>query len=158
MEAPGKGDDAGAARGGARDLHRVLGRFRAGGEEDGLGFAFHRRNRVQLLGQLDVRFIGHDLKRRVRIGVELFGNGRHHAGMAVPHVEHRDAAREIDVALALDVPDLGILGTGREDRRGRGNATRHSAFAAFENGLVRHEATPAARVGCARGKGRRGSR
>ena len=127
-------------------------------KEDGLGFAFHRRDRVQLLGQLDIGLVSHDLKRRVRVGIELFGNGRHHAGMSVPHVEHGDAAREIDVALAFHVPDLGILGSGREDRCGRGDATRNSAFAAFENGLVRHEATPAAPMGYARGKGWHGSR
>ena len=36
-------------------------------------------------------------------------------GMAVAGVEHGDAAGEIDVALALDVPELGVLGALGED-------------------------------------------
>ena len=42
----------------------------------------------------------------------------------MPGVEHADATGEVDVALPLDVPDLGILGAGGEDLRQHADAAR----------------------------------
>ncbi len=40
----------------------------------------------------------------------LLGHGRHDLGVAMAGVHHGDAGGEIDVAVTLDIPDLGIQG------------------------------------------------
>ena len=72
------------------------------------------------------------------IGVELFDDGSHDLGVAVADVQHRDATGEIDIALALGVPDLGVFGAGGKDAGGAGDAARHGMGAAFKQALVRH--------------------
>ena len=52
----------------------------------------------------------------------LLADRIHDAGMAMAGVDDRDAAAEIDVALALHVPDLGIQRAGRRDGRGVADA------------------------------------
>ena len=44
-------------------------------------------------------------------GLELLRDRRLHLRVQVTGVQHRDAAREIDVAPAFDVPQLGIART-----------------------------------------------
>ena len=65
-----------------------------------------RRELVQPLGEPHVSFVRRDLKAGVGEGLELSAHRGHHARMAMPDVVHRDAAGEIDVAAALDVPDF----------------------------------------------------
>ena len=47
--------------------------------------------------------------------LRLRPDGRHHLGMVGAHVEGADAAREIDVAVAIDVHEGGAPGRGDED-------------------------------------------
>ena len=56
----------------------------------------------------------------------------HHLRVAVAGVEHGDAAGEIDIAPALDVPDLGILRAGGIDGRRMPDAARDGGVAAGE--------------------------
>ena len=129
MEAPGEGDDRGTAGGGAGHLHGVLDRFGAGGEEDGLGRSVERGQRIQSLGQFHIGLIGDHLEGSVGVGVELRPHGFQHPGMAVAGVEHGDAAGKIDIAAALDVPQLGVFGAGGEDLGGGGDSARHGGQA-----------------------------
>ena len=159
--AAGEGDDAGTAGGGAGDLDRVLDGFGAGGDQQGLFRMIAGGQRVQLFRQRHVGLVGHDLERGVRIEVFLRLGGGHDRRVTVAGVEHGDAAGEVDVAVALDIPELGILGAGGKDRRGRGDATRHGGFAAGEQGgvgLAGHGAGDAAAggddvIGTGRGRG-----
>ncbi len=66
MEGVAEGHHGLPARGHARDLHRVLHRLGAGGKEDALGRTLERRQRVELLRKLYVRFVRVHLKCRVR--------------------------------------------------------------------------------------------
>ena len=50
---------------------------------------------------------------------------RDHLGMAVAGVEHGDAAGEVDVAVAVDVPELGTFGALGKDRIGGADAARN---------------------------------
>ena len=55
---------------------------------------------------------------------KLCFDGADDFGMAVPGIEHADAAGEIDVALAFHVPDLGVLGARRKYLRHHADAAR----------------------------------
>jgi ParB family chromosome partitioning protein len=117
VESAGEGDDGRAAGRGARDLDRVLDRLGAGGDEDGFLPEVARHGLVEALGQPHVIFIGHDLMAGVGEVVELVLDGGDHLGVAVAGVDHGDAGSEVDVAPALHVPDLGILGALGVDLR-----------------------------------------
>ena len=52
-----------------------------------------------------------------------------HAAMPVAGVEHRDAAREVDVAPALAVPEERVLGPLDEDRVDHRHAARDGGLA-----------------------------
>ena len=71
MEGAAERDHAGAPGGAAGDLDRVLDRFGAGGEEGGLLGVLARRQRIDLLGQLDRALVGHDLVGGVGEALEL---------------------------------------------------------------------------------------
>ena len=78
----------------------------------------------------DVAFVRHDLVGRVGEVVELGADGGLDLGMQVAGVQHRDAAREVDVFLAVGVPQRGVLGAHGIEiahdadaaRRGQGTA------------------------------------
>ncbi len=67
-------------------------------------------------------------------GAELLFDGRDHLRMAVPGVDHRDSGGEINVAAAIDVPQLGILGARGEQRLGENAARNGIGTALLENG------------------------
>ena len=136
MKGAREGDDRRTPRRGPRDLHRIFGRFCAGREEDRLRVALEGGERVQPLGKRDIGLVGHHLKGRVRVELELFLDRLDHLRMAVAGVQHRDSAREIDEASSFDIPEFGIFGTRREDRKGGRHAARHRALAARDKVLI----------------------
>ena len=105
----------------AGDLDRVLDRLGAGAEEDGLLRAVDRRDLAKALGESQVGLVVHDLERGVGRAVELLPHRLHDARVGVSHVHHSDSAREVDVALAADVPDLRSLGAVHGHRMGAGD-------------------------------------
>jgi hypothetical protein len=62
------------------------------------------------LAQPDVVLVGEDLVAGVGEAVELALDSGDHLGMTVAGVHHGDAGGEVDVAAALHVPDMGVLG------------------------------------------------
>ena len=68
--------------------------------------------------------VGRDREAGMGEGVELLLDALHHRGMAVAGIDDGDAAGEIDVAAALDVPHFGILGARGHDRRSHADAAR----------------------------------
>ena len=119
-----KRDDAAAAGRCARDLDRVFDCLCARRKEDGLFGERARCQAIHLFGQLDVSGIRHHLPASMREPRKLCFDGADDFGMAMPGVEHADAAGEIDVALAFHVPDLGILGARRKYLRHHADAAR----------------------------------
>ena len=113
----------------ARDLDGVLHRLRAGGEEDRLLGRRPGGERVQLLGECDVALVRGHLEAGVGELVQLLRDGGLHLRVHVPGVEHRDAAGEVDVAAALDVPDLGVAGALGVHRERVGYAARYGQLA-----------------------------
>ena len=113
----------------ARHLHSILQRLCARGEKDRLHRPFDGRNRIQLLGQRDIGFVGRYLKRAMRKPVELRLHRRHNARITVASVAHRDPAGEIDVALPLGIKRLGIIAALKKALVGGGDAARHGGFA-----------------------------
>ena len=104
----------------------------AGGEEDGARGAGEGGQRVQAFGEFDVGLVGQHLDAGVGEALHLFARRRHDSRVAMAGVQHRDAAGEIDVAGALDVPHLGVqraLGVGVG---GVAEGPRHGRVAAGE--------------------------
>ena len=134
MEAAGEGDDRRAAGGVAGDLDGVLDRLGAGGDEDRLLVELAGQHAVQPLGQPHIALVGHDLMAGVGETVELRLDRRDHLRVAVAGVDDGDAGREVDVAAALDIPDLGVLGAIGIDLRGHADAARDRLVLAFGNG------------------------
>ena len=128
-----EGDHAGAFGVITRDLDRVFDRLGTGREQRGLLLVAARRQGVELLGQRDVALVGHDLVAGVRVALELRGDRTDHLRVAVAGVHHRDAAGEVDVAVAFDVPEFGVVGTVGEERAHHADATRR------RGGLAGHQ-------------------
>jgi hypothetical protein len=109
-------DDAAAPRGSTSDLHAVLDGLGPGGDEDRLLRRVARHQLVQLLRQTHRDVVGRHHHAGVAEPVELLGYGLLDPGMPVPRVDHRDTGTEVDVTIALNVPDLGVPGALGVDR------------------------------------------
>src|SRR5258706_9644760 len=71
--------------------------------------------------------------------LHLLGDGRQNLRVAMPGIEYRDAAGEIDIAPALDIPDFSIAGAGGRDRRDMADAADDGILAAGQQfGIGRH--------------------
>ena len=109
----------------ARDLYRVLDRLGAGRDQHRLGRAGDGRKRVQPLGQAHVGFIGRYLEADVTERLHLLLDGGDDLRMLMAGIDHGNAGGEVDVALAVLAPDLGVLGTLGADGGRVADATRH---------------------------------
>src|ERR1700719_4290494 len=107
MKSVVEGDDRLALREGAGELDGVLDGFRAAVEEDRLLRPGSRRHVDQAAADLDVVLVRGHVKAGVQKLAVLLPEGGDDLRMAMPDVEGFDAAREVDVLLAVDVPDLG---------------------------------------------------
>jgi len=93
---------------GPRDLHRILHRLGAGGDEDRLLRGVARHQLVELLRQAHGHVIGGHHHAGVAELLELCGHRSLHLQMSVARIDDRDPGAEIDVAIAFDVPQLGV--------------------------------------------------
>ena len=135
----GEGDDALPSGMGTRDFYRVFRGFRAGREKDRLG-VLDRGERIQPLGQFDVILIPGHLKRDMGEFFALRAYGRHHRGVAMAGIGHCDAGAEIDIAVALNIPDLAVFGFCHENGGCRCQAAWNSLRSPSQNRcVVRHE-------------------
>ncbi len=124
VEGAVEGDDARAVGVGAGDLHGVLGGLDAGRQQERL-VRTAGNQRVEPRRQLHVAVVAGHLEAGVHQGVELAFYGLDHAGMAMPGVEHADAADEVEVLAALGVPHARALGARHEERMRLGHAAGH---------------------------------
>jgi hypothetical protein len=67
--------------------------------------------------------------------IELLAHGADDVRVAMAGVEHADAAGEVEVFLAVDVPDAGALRAVHEDGVRVGEAARHVALARGDRGV-----------------------
>ena len=103
MEPVLEAHDALAAGERAGGLHGVLDRLGAAVQQQRALLVIAGRDRVEPLGQGDVRLVAGDGKADVEVPVELVAHGLEHGGVPVPHVDDADAAAEIDELVAVDV-------------------------------------------------------
>ncbi|MCY1420806.1 hypothetical protein D9M71_364400 [compost metagenome] len=116
VEAAVEGDHRAAPGGGADDLQGVLGGLGAAvGEHAGQAVG-HRHEARQGRQQLAVALVGQRVECRVGQPPGLPAHRLDDARVAVAEVEHADAADEVDVALALGIPDLGVAAVAEADR------------------------------------------
>ena len=123
VEAAGESDDAGPAGIGAGDLDRVLHRLRPGVEEGSLLGGGTGREMVESLGEGDRRLVGSDHEAGMAEAVKL---GRHsclHTRMEMTGVEDSDSTGKIDIATALDIPQLGVASPIDIDRKAGADST-----------------------------------
>ena len=120
----------------ARNLDGVLDRLGTRGQEQALLVARNRGNGIELLGEFDERRIGRYREAGMGEGIKLLLHPLHHGRMAMAGIEHRDAAAEIDIAAALDIPQFGILGARRDHWSGHAHAARHRFGAPFNPSFI----------------------
>jgi hypothetical protein len=127
-------EDAAPARGGARDLDRVLDRLGARVDEDRLRRGLARPELVELLGHVDVALVGADHEALVQVAVDLLVDRPHDRRVPVPEVLAGDAAGEVEVLPAFRVPDPRAPGAGDHEVGAR-DAPRHEALACLLHAL-----------------------
>jgi len=97
----------------------------------------------KLLGEGDVALVRSHLKAGMYELFQLPRDRLLHLRVHVAGVEYRDAAGEIDIAPALDVPDLGVGGTLGVHRERVGDAAGHGLLAAgMQFGVRRQGGSP----------------
>ena len=126
--------DAGALRRGARDLHGVLDRLRAGVDEQRLRRRVAGPVVVEPPRHLDVRLVDPDHEALVEVAVGLLVDRADDARRAVAEVLAGDAAAEVEVLAPVGVPDLRAPRLGH-DELGRGDAARHVPLACLDHPL-----------------------
>ena len=140
VEAALGGDDVGAA-GAPGELERGLVGLGAGVGEEHLAGPAGAEQREQLLGELDLRLAGEEV-RDVAERLELVGDRLDQRRVGVAERVDGDAAEQVDVLLAVGVPDVGALAADeRQLRRAEGvhQRRRRSGPASV---LVRHRVAP----------------
>src|SRR6185437_4528666 len=83
------------------------------------------------LGQAHVGFVRRDLEADVTEGLQLLLYGGHDLRMLMAGIDHGNAGGEVDVALAVLAPDLGILGALGVDGGRVADAARHGRNSAL---------------------------
>jgi hypothetical protein len=101
----------------ARDLDRILDRFGAGVDQERLRRRLTGPRLVQQAANLDVGLVDPDHEALVKEAVDLFVDRRR--GETVTGVLAAEAAGEVDVLTAVDVPDPRSLGARDHERRRR---------------------------------------
>jgi hypothetical protein len=102
-----------------------------------------RHHLVQLLADRDIVDIGRGLERGVRDLVKLVAHALDHLRMAMAGVVDGDAGGKIDVALAFDVPQFGVLRLLDVDVEMFRQASRNGGSAPRRKGSVRgHGVSP----------------
>ena len=148
VETAVEADDAAAAGGGPRDLDGVFQRLGAGIDQHGLALAARGGDFTQALAELHVGCVRHHRLAGVHDLVELALGGLDHLRVAMPQVQDADTAAEVDEAVAVRVPDLGILRVIGERRRAAGGAGGDVAFLQIVQFRIIHYAAPAVTTAC----------
>ncbi|GCU39403.1 hypothetical protein HmCmsJML030_00725 [Escherichia coli] len=126
-----KGDGPAAFGGGAGDFHRVFHRFGTGRNQQRFLGKIARHLLIHNLAQLQIRLVGQHLETGVRQFFQLRFHRRNHFRMQVPGIEHRNAAREIKILTAFNVPHPAVFRAVSENGVNLPNATGNRLTAAL---------------------------
>ncbi len=109
VEAVLEADDAAPLGEGAGELDGVLDGLGAAVEERGFARALEAGGFHQLAADLEIPRIGADVEAGVQELARLLAQGGHHLRVAMADVDGADAPGEIDVSLAVGVPNGGVV-------------------------------------------------
>ena len=126
----GKGDDTRPTGRSPRDLDRVFDRFGTGSDQQRFFRHVARCQRIQLFSQFYIGAVGHHLKAGVGIVIFLRLGRGDDLWVAMAGVQHANTTYKVDIAIAFNIPKLGIFRILRVDRRSRRNPTRHGKLSA----------------------------
>jgi len=131
-----EGDDPLTAGRDPGDLDGVLDRLGTGVDQEGLLGRRAGGDAVEALGQLDVALVHADGEAKMLEVAGLALDGFEHARMRVPDVHDGDSDGEVEVPLAVCVPDVRTLRTDRHDGvDGRGGGRDGGLAAAGDVGV-----------------------
>jgi hypothetical protein len=142
MKTAGESDHCGTLGMVARDLDGVLDGLGAGTQKQGFLGEVAGHQRIQPLGEVHIGLVGSNVETGVRKRQRLLRHGFHDPRMAMAGVEHGNARREIDVAPAVDIPELRILRLGHINTAATDAGRYRRRFAGFEFGRFRHLRSP----------------
>src|SRR5690625_1382795 len=91
------------------DLDGILDGFGTGGKESSFLGTRAGDQVVDFFCQLNIAGIGYDLVGGMGKVPELLLDGGDQTGVAVPSIEHGDTAGEINITVALDIPEQGVF-------------------------------------------------
>ncbi len=143
-----KGNDRGAARVGARDLHRIFGGFGARVHEQCFLWAFDWDDRIQPLANGDVALIRQHVEAGVEKAIKLTANCVDDGGSAVPGIEAANASRKIDQTVAVYVFDDRAFRLRNKDRRGMECALHDRGIAPLHQRLRTWSGNRGAELNC----------
>ena len=112
-----KADDRLPLRVRPRNLDRILDRFRARVHKQGFLRTPARRQRIQLLADRNVAFIGQHVKAGMQEAIKLATHRVNHRRSAMSGIEAADAAGKIDQAVAVNIFDDRSFSLGNKDGR-----------------------------------------
>jgi len=115
----------------ARDLDGVLDRLCAARQQQRFLGRAAGRQRVQLFGEPHVALVRRHHEAGVQEAIRLRMQRGDHARLAMPGIETADAAREIEVAVAVHILDDGAFGATYENGRQLRDAAWHGPAAAL---------------------------
>ena len=120
-----EGDDAGAPGVRARNLHRILHRFRAAIHKESFLGELSGRDLIHALGQTHVIFVGRHLDAGVKKTIGLGLHRGDHRLATMSHIQASDAAGKIQVAVAVHIFEPGIFRLRYIDRCDNRKAARN---------------------------------
>ena len=121
-------NDAAAARVFSGNFYCIFNSFNARREKHRLLWRGTRCDIVEAYRELHINVVGCDLKTGVTKTLELRLDGRDDDGVIVSCIGDSDAGGQVNVTLALDIPNLGVARLVGEYRGLRAHAARGRRF------------------------------
>ena len=118
MKAVCEGDHSGAICGCTGNLDRVFNGFCAAGKEDRFSRTNAGEDAVEFGRQLDIGLIHRDLEAGMCDLIKLGFHGVNDTGMVMTDVHHANAADEVNIFAAFNIPQACAARPGRNNRMG----------------------------------------
>ncbi len=128
-------DDPLPLRVAARDLDRILDRFRTGIHKYGFLRPLARHQRVQPLADGNIAFVGQYVEAGMQEAIQLAAHRLDHGRSPMSGVEASDAPGKINQPVTVNIFDHGSFRLGNENRRGMIRRLHHGSIAPLHQGL-----------------------
>ena len=143
MKGAGERDDAASSRVPPGYFYRIFNSFCTSVYEECLLWRRARCGSIQALCQFYIDIIRRNLKAGVAEPLQLLLDGLDDPRVIVPGAHHGDPGTQVDVAIALDIPDFGIPGFIRKYAGLNTDAPRNLVLADVEQFFIRcHRFSP----------------